>query len=241
MTTPDISPARPSGDDLATVLAGLGAFVTAELHPGDAEPSAPWRPLATFIDDPTVLAARVEAVRSALAQRAGGAVVEQRVAASVAHLGIVARVVAVEIALDALGVGSGRLSGGDVWWQDVLGGPVPLSIREPVRIRGTAAGSLPLPGSAAEALTEAVIHQCQVSQHVAWGNVASAANSASRIIGGVRPGLAAAALAAADRYLADPRVEGGQLRAGPEFRRRSCCLIYRVAGSREAVCGDCVL
>ena len=45
----------------------------------------------------------------------------------------------------------------------------------------------------------------------------------------------------ADRVLADPRVDGGVLRSGPEFRRNSCCLIYQLAGDREACCGDCVL
>mgnify|MGYP002653128777 CR=1 FL=1 len=45
----------------------------------------------------------------------------------------------------------------------------------------------------------------------------------------------------ADLFLAHPYVEGGHLRAGPNFRRRSCCLIYQVSGDRTAVCGDCVL
>ena len=47
-------------------------------------------------------------------------------------------------------------------------------------------------------------------------------------------------------YPADPdgtldRVTGGVLRAGPGFRRRSCCLIYRVFGRPQGLCGDCVL
>jgi ferric iron reductase protein FhuF len=45
----------------------------------------------------------------------------------------------------------------------------------------------------------------------------------------------------ADSILADSRVDDGGLCAGPDFRRRSCCLIYRLNNDRAAVCGDCVL
>ena len=30
-------------------------------------------------------------------------------------------------------------------------------------------------------------------------------------------------------------MDGGTLRAGPGFRRRSCCLIYRLTGSTEVI------
>ena len=76
---------------------------------------------------------------------------------------------------------------------------------------------------------------------MAQGNVASAANSAARLVATARPDRADAAHAAADQILADPRVEDGRLRSGPSFRRRSCCLIYRIAGTTAAACGDCVL
>ncbi|HZE16291.1 MAG TPA: (2Fe-2S)-binding protein, partial [Mycobacterium sp.] len=36
-------------------------------------------------------------------------------------------------------------------------------------------------------------------------------------------------------------IDGGALRVGPLFRRRSCCLIYRIANTRTATCGDCIL
>ena len=121
-----------------------------------------------------------------------------------------------------------------LWWQDELGGPFPFSV-------GAGGGVLRLPGSAAEAITLAVRRGFGVSARVLWGNVASAANSAATMIGRARPDLAAAARGAADVVLADERVEDGVLRAGPDFRRRSCCLIYRLTGSTAAVCGDCVL
>jgi hypothetical protein len=37
----------------------------------------------------------------------------------------------------------------------------------------------------------------------------------------------------ADAILTDQRIDDGALRVGPGFRRRSCCLIYRLAGTRR--------
>ncbi len=74
-----------------------------------------------------------------------------------------------------------------------------------------------------------------------WGNVGSAANSAARLVSAARPDVTALAYAAVNRVLADRRIDAGVLDAGPGYRRRSCCLIYRVADDRSAVCGDCVL
>jgi ferric iron reductase protein FhuF len=76
---------------------------------------------------------------------------------------------------------------------------------------------------------------------VLWGNIGSAANSAARLISTARSDLTIAAHTAADGILTDPRIDGGALRAGPLFRRRSCCLIYRIANTRTATCGDCIL
>jgi ferric iron reductase protein FhuF len=103
------------------------------------------------------------------------------------------------------------------------------------------ADPLRLPGSAVEAITDACLAGYSVSPRVLWGNVASAAHSAAVLVGTSRTDLAGPARSAADRLLADDRVEGGTLRSEPGFRRRSCCLIYRLSGSTAAVCGDCVL
>jgi hypothetical protein len=213
---------------LADELAVFGPFSVVAVHDSLTRP---WQPMRALIDDPTVLVARVDRVRAALAV-SGGRSAEQidlRVASSVAHLGLVARLLAPMIGSTALGHPA-VWSLDDLAWQDELGGPYPLSVAvEPTAGR-----------PAVEAVTEAFA-RFDVSPKVLWGNVGSAANSAAGQISRARPDLSAPAGRAADAILADPRVDGGVLRSGPAFRRRSCCLIYQLAGDRAACCGDCVL
>lgn len=205
-------------------LAAFGPFFAVVQH--QDSPTSPWRPMSELTADPDVLAARVRKVRSALM---GNGEPEIRVAASVAHLGLVARLIAPMIGAAALGEPV-AWSVADLAWQDQLGGPYPVSVS------AVRAGGAP----AFEAITEA-FGPFGVSPKVLWGNVGSAANSAAQQISRARPDLAEAARLAADRVLADPRVDGGVLRSGAAFRRNSCCLIYQLAGDREACCGDCVL
>jgi hypothetical protein len=180
-----------------------------------------------------------------LAARSGGpaADVDQRVAASVTQLGLVARVVAPALAAQALGQPLDlRLDG--LWWQDTLGGPLPLSVPQP------AAGPPATPPAPAGALiveviapiTAATAAAAPVSERVLWGNVASAVNGAAGQLARARPELAAAAWATAAAFFRHPRLGTEPGPPGPSFRRSSCCLIYRlVPGPAGAVCGDCVL
>jgi hypothetical protein len=216
-------------------LAGLGPFFAVDVHDPGTVPVPPWRPLRELVDDRRRLDERVSAVRRSLARGADRPVSEVglRVAASVAHLGLVARLVAP--AVGAAATGTTAVDLGDAWWQDRLGGPFPLSVALGVdRRAGLDLGPVAV-------LTEAVAAAYPVGGRVLWGNVASAVNSAARLTGRARPDLAAVVRGLADEVLADSRVEGGRLGSGPGFRRRSCCLIYRVYGSRRSVCGDCVL
>ncbi len=161
--------------------------------------------------------------------------VEQRVAASVMHQGLVARLIAPAIAAKALSPQGISLAGERVWWQDRLGGPFPLSVEI-----GSGAEHA-LQDSAVEAITLAVAGSYRVSPRALWGNVASAASSAARLIADARPDLTQAAYAAANAVLSDARTAGQILDPALAFRRRSCCLIYRVDMTRTAVCDDCVL
>lgn len=229
---------------------------------------APWQPLSVLIDDPQALDARVRAVARALTPESPGNAdgsgerdrpdaAPARVAASVAHLGIVARLISPWLGARALGHPWPPLRTVELWWRDILGGPLPLAIdtthEDPdhvdahpdpphTRRRGEPVDAEnPLIGSAVEAITVLAIERYGLGSHVGWGNVASAANGAAMMLARQRADLAAAAQRAADAVLADRRVEGGILRSGEGFRRRSCCLIYRLTGGPVSVCGDCVL
>jgi ferric iron reductase protein FhuF len=81
-----------------------------------------------------------------------------------------------------------------------------------------------------------------VSRQVLWGNVASAVNGAATMIAAARPELTGAAAEAATSMLDYPalaRTYQGRPLTG--FRRRNCCLIYRLSPAAPAYCGDCVL
>ncbi len=226
-------------DTLAGELAAFGPFFAINSHAWDAVMPAPWQPMSLLIADTGIMAARVEAVRTALADRAGTVPghVDIRVAASVAHLGLVARLLAPMIGASTLGHPALSWSVDDLWWQNTLGGPYPLSATSQRDSRVDRTGV----GAAVEAITAAITDRYQLSRHVVWGNVGSAANSAARLISVAQPDLSTAAHVAADAILADPRIDHGTLRAGSLFQRRSCCLIYRITNDRGASCGDCVL
>nr|WP_293316857.1 hypothetical protein [Mycobacterium sp.] len=222
---------------LSADLTALGPFFAVETHVHGTPVPPPWQPMTVLIAETGVLAARVEAVRTVLVIRASRQPqdLDIRVAASVTHLGLVARLVAPMIGAIALGYPQLSWSLDDLWWQNTLGAPYPLSITS-----GSMCGALGT-GAAIEAITTVMAERYRMSYQVLWGNIGSAANSAARVICTTRPDLTTTAHAAADAFLADPRIDGGALRAGPLFRRRSCCLIYRVANDRGACCGDCIL
>src|ERR1700753_329226 len=95
-------------------LAALGPYFAIETHDPGQSLAAPWRPLAELIGSPNALLAWPFQVRAALA-RAGGLTpdqVEPRAAASVAQLGLAARLIAPAFGRAVLtGRGPGFLAG----------------------------------------------------------------------------------------------------------------------------------
>jgi hypothetical protein len=237
-------------------LTALGPFFAAGTHPRGAEPVPPWRPASELTSPSGPLRDRIASVRAALAARGGRAVgeIEPRVAASAAHLGLVARLVS-----PALGAAVLRrpvdMRPGGLWWQDTIGGPVPLSVPVPWADgeQGTPlpdGGHAQFPGNWDQQLfdevvapvTAATARLVPVSGRVLRGNVASAVNAAAAQVARQRPDLALDAWRAAARLLGRPWLRDEPHPPGPEFRRSSCCLFYRLApGDPSAVCGDCVL
>ncbi|WP_033295621.1 (2Fe-2S)-binding protein [Amycolatopsis jejuensis] len=218
------------------VLAGLGPFFTVDTHAA-GEPPAPWRPLPEVLDDGPVLRERIAQNRAVL----GGDFVELRVAASIAHLGLAARLLSPAL---GLAVGAGVVPDySTAWWQPTLGGAFPLSLTE-----NHVAGP-DLAATFAEhvvrgplARLDTALAGFSLSGTIRWGNVASALNGAVTVLRAERPewtdrltGIVAA--------LEDlPELAGTATREHGRFRRRSCCLFYRAAPDRDGPkCGDCVL
>jgi hypothetical protein len=236
-------------------LAAIGPYFAVSSHPPEAAPAAPWRPAGELAGPSGALRDRVASVRATLAARGGRTVgeIEPRVAASAVHLGLVARLIAPALGAAVLRCRLDMRPGG-LWWQDVAGGPAPLSVPAPAR--GASPGQAgdpdrePAPGAWDRLLidetvvpvTAAVALVVPVSGRVLWGNVASAVNAAAAQVARQRPGLAASAWQAAGDLFGSPRLRGEPNSPGPAFRRSSCCLFYRLApGNPSAVCGDCVL
>ncbi|WP_328459817.1 (2Fe-2S)-binding protein [Streptomyces sp. NBC_00448] len=282
-------------DDVRAALAELGPFFAVEaikaikaVEPVQAAERAEaagegpgvWRSMAELAElpdpaDPAdppggsgVLAARVAAVRGVLAAGGGqpAEAVEERVAASVVHLGLVARLLSPYLALAVLyGRVPGRVRLADLRWQPALGGPYPLALPLPPgtdHMPGTAAdrtgGVNRAAGADLAALAdrfsaavfegavrevESACAEFRVSPHVLRGNTASAVNGAARMIAAARPDAAARAEALTGLLLERGRLRGsGRRTPGGGFRRNSCCLIYRAApGHAGALCGDCAL
>jgi len=247
MTRESASAAVPG---LLADLTALGPYFAVDVHRPGAPPRPPWQPLGELTGSPDALAARIGEVRERLAAAAGcpPASVEFRVAASIAQLGLCARLLS-----PALGAAAaGRVLSVDIAqarWIPALGGPFRLSIPDTV-LEAAAVGSSAAAGQAATAgllagpITQIVraVQAMAVSPRVLWGNVASAVNGAATMIAAARPDLASSAARAAATLLGQP-VLSGTYQASPltGFRRRNCCLIYRLSPSARAYCGDCVL
>jgi ferric iron reductase protein FhuF len=85
-----------------------------------------------------------------------------------------------------------------------------------------------------------------LSDHVLWGNVASALGGANGMIADVAPAYALTSAEIVEEALSRPPLLGMAklVRPSPDrarwfLVRRNCCLYYRVPGG--GMCGDCVL
>ncbi|MFJ8546014.1 (2Fe-2S)-binding protein [Streptomyces sp. NPDC093586] len=183
------------------------------------------------------LAFRVRKVAAALGAP------ETRVAASVAHQGLAARLWSVTLGCAAL---YGRIPDLDpnlLYWDPDATAPDDLWLAE-VR---------PRPGDAATAaevvlathlapLTAALRARYRLAPGLLWGNAASALAASARELDRWahrhgRTDAAARARSLTAGLLAHPLLAGTGTLTGTAFRRRSCCLYYRVPGG--GVCGDC--
>ncbi|MCW0214674.1 MAG: (2Fe-2S)-binding protein [Pseudonocardia sp.] len=234
---------HPSVRRALSDAARVGPFFEIGTNPAEeADPT--WRPFRALVEDPEPLRARIAHVRAVLGGPAGPGAVEQRVAASIALQGLAARLVSGPLAVAVLHGIVPAVTADELHWRVSATGPWPLWLAAP----GEAAGNLAdlLADELLGPLVDAVRAQVPVSARVLRGNVASSVAGAKRVLAAARPDAADAAARVAGEVLEHPLLAGtGELLpAGPpdvgwSFRRRSCCLYYRVPGG--GTCGDCVL
>ncbi|WP_367127154.1 (2Fe-2S)-binding protein [Saccharothrix sp. HUAS TT1] len=155
---------------------------------------------------------------------------ERRVAASLFFLGYAARVLSPVVAARAVGGVAPDVRPANLWWRYGPDG-VQVRLKEPVRGVGIA--------ESLEPVVDAVRAITPVARGLLWGNAASNAAGALRTIS--RSGVDCGAVI--DELFAGPPFGGtGEFIPFPgevAFRRRSCCLYYRLDGG--GTCGDCPL
>ncbi|MFF0014272.1 (2Fe-2S)-binding protein [Streptomyces sp. NPDC005374] len=160
---------------------------------------------------------------------------EPRIAASIAHQGLAARLWSVALGCAVLYGHIPDLAPHRLHWDPDASAPDDLWL-DAVR---------PLPGDAGaiadvvlhghlEPLTAALHAEYRLATGLLWGNAASALAGAARQLGR-RTDVSARARALAAELLAHPLLAGTL--DGTTLRRRSCCLYYRLPGG--GVCGDC--
>ncbi|WP_189900516.1 (2Fe-2S)-binding protein [Streptomyces cellulosae] len=227
-------------DPRLTALRALGGFFVlragedADRHlPTLDQAYGPRRPGVQHTPATDPLTVRVRRVAAALRTQ------EPRVAASVAHQGLAARLWSVALGCAALHGAVPDLAPSTLRWDPEGSAPDDLHLPE-VR---------PLPGDAAtladvvlrghlEPLSAALRARHRIAPALLRGNAASALAAAAReITRHARPDAAARATRLAGDLLDHPLLTGAGTLTGSAFRRRSCCLYYRVPGG--GVCGDC--
>jgi len=208
--------ASPPGELLAG-LAAPGPFFAVESHDSGTTAVSPWHPLSTLSGSGEALAARIDPVRSSLAAAAGRppAAIEFRAAASVAQLGLCARLIAPALGAAALGhpLSIDMMS---TRWIPGLGGPFRLSLPDtafttptcpdsPASAHDVLAPLLRLLDGPIRSLVE-LTASMGVSRRLLWGNVSSAINGAAVMLTAARPGLARESAAISGKVLCLPEL-----------------------------------
>lgn len=224
-------------------LDSVGPFFALRTDAGPAAPDGPPGDGYLPLTEPAVRA-RVATV----AERLGTA--DRRVAASIAFQGIAGRLLSIALGSAVLTGHVPDLTGPTLWWHPARTAPDDLWLPRPAALPAT--DPVPLIATSVlhdrltslHDLTRAVV---PVSGRLLWGNAASSLAGSLRVLHTWcheqgRPEDAARAVTLTRALFEDPLLrDTGTLtiRGGPSFRRRSCCLYYRVPSG--GMCGDCVL
>ncbi|MFJ8077578.1 (2Fe-2S)-binding protein [Streptomyces sp. NPDC096176] len=224
--------------DTLARISTIGPYFTVATGP---RPEAEgFRPMTDLYEDPDTLEECVGAVSGRLGTD------QPRVAASTLHLGTASRLWSVSLACAAFTGRIPDLGPGRLWWRLPASGPLDLWLPDPRELEQN-----PYPALHHTVIVEnltpwadAVRRVSGVSPHTLYGNAASALIGAHRVLLARRPDTPLPVVPLVRALLDRPPLAGtGTYRADPAgpltFRRRNCCLYYRVPGA--GTCGDCVL
>ncbi|KUL40761.1 ferric iron reductase [Streptomyces regalis] len=234
---PDLAALRPLGGFFVLRTPGTALRPLPTLAEAYAETASDplGNPQGIPLADP--LGVRVRKVANAL--RAP----ELRIAASVAQQGLAARLWSVTLGCAALYGSVPDLDPRLLHWDPDGSAPDDLWLTEvrPLPPDPATLADVVLHGHL-QPLTAALRTRYRVAAGLLWGNAGSALAGAARQLdqwarAGGRTDTAARARALTAELLGHPLLAGTGTLTGTAFRRRSCCLYYRVPGG--GVCGDC--
>ncbi|MGR8007102.1 (2Fe-2S)-binding protein [Streptomyces hypolithicus] len=226
--------------DLAEV-ASIGGFFALRTRAPDTGSHIPLaRVYAGDIGGAHALASRVDTVQARL--RAP----ERRIAASIAHLGLAARLWSPALGAAALYGEFPDLAPDELRWDGALTSPDDLWLAAAPRALPATAESIRevVQHGHLEPLAGALRRDGRISPELLRGNTGSALAGAAREIHTWahrqgRPEVGERALGLAAELFGHAGLSStGTLAAGAAFRRRSCCLYYRCPAG--GLCGDCV-
>jgi len=160
---------------------------------------------------------------------------ERRVAASLFFLSYTARLLCPTVAAHVLGGAVPDVRPANLWWKYSPADGLRVRLAEPVVGPGVAEAMVPV--------VDAIRRESGVAAGLLWGNAVSSMAGGLRTM--ARSGAASVeeCLEVGGRLFAEPPLLGaGEFVPFPGevvFRRRSCCLYYRLDGG--GTCGDCPL
>lgn len=210
----------------------LGAYFVVDVDVGDAPG---WRPVSDLYAD---AGGALDSLVTAYADRLGTG--ERRVAASILFQGYAARLWSPVLGCVALGMPPPDLAARRLRWRYRPGEPLGLNLVAPE----PAAEPVP-PVIIREHLTPMVAalrRLTGVARNLLWGNASSALTGTLTALRLAGVGIGAATTVVCELLESAPLRGAGMLTVTdgrPNFRRRSCCLYYRVPGG--GLCGDCCL
>ncbi|WP_033279095.1 (2Fe-2S)-binding protein [Streptomyces sp. NRRL F-525] len=166
---------------------------------------------------------------------------ELRIAASIAQQALAARLWAVALGCAALYGAIPDLDPGLLHWDAEASAPDDLWLAEVRPLQADVLAETVLHGHL-EPLNAGLAARHRTATGLLWGNAASALAGAARELdrwarARGRTEVAARARALTAELFAHPLLAGTGTFTGTSFRRRSCCLYYRIPGG--GVCGDC--